>query len=151
MCVEKNYKYEVWLSLMKSHKKLFVISNFDGILIALYESKQQHALQQLQKFHISEVDKKWLPWMKAIPPWSPSAWPFAKHWPARARPSASPLSLALTSPSLWTPGARKSTVWGPRRGKAPQHSAEMQGAGKNLPKRSKPLQLRPSLMMENLL
>ena len=44
--------------------------------------------------------------MKATPPWSPSAWPFAKHWPARARPSASLLPLALTSPSLWTPGAR---------------------------------------------
>ena len=116
--------------------------------------KKQHVLQQLQKFHISEIGKtkngccKW----KQLHPGLPSAWPFATHWPARARPSASLLPLALTSPSLWTPGARINTVWGPRRrSRAPKHSAEMPRAGKNLPKRSKPLQLRSSLMMKNLL
>ena len=41
------------------------------------------------------------------PPWSPSAWNFAKHWPARASPSSSPSQLVLTSPSHWTPGARQ--------------------------------------------
>ena len=54
------------------------------------------------------------------PPWQHSAWHSAKHWPAKARLSSSPSTLAQASPSLWTPGARTSWIQHPRRRPAPQ-------------------------------
>ena len=101
------------------------------------ESEWQHEFLQLQ--HNSEVNRKWQQWTKLIPPWSPSAWTSAKHWPARARSSTSHLLLVPLSPSPWTPGAR---FKGPRRRQAPQRSGEMPSVGKSSTKESsKSLQL----------
>ena len=53
--------------------------------------------------------------MKLTVPWPPSAWTFAKHWPARDSPFTSPSTWAPTSPSPWTPGARQRLHLGRRR------------------------------------
>ena len=100
------------------------------------ESKWQHVFVQLQYFISSEVKPKWLQWTELTPPWSPSAWPFAKRWPARARPSTSPLPLAQPFPSPWTPGARSLKVLWPRRGQAPRRKGGMPSARRNFSTRS---------------
>ena len=49
-------------------------------------------------------------------------------WPAKARSSSSPSTLAQPSPSLWTPGVRKSWIQHPRRRPAPRPSEGMRSA-----------------------
>ena len=93
-------------------------------------------------FHNSEVTSKWLRRVKLTSPWpTPSAWNFAKHWPPRARLSTSPWTWAPTSPSPWTPGARRwhlNLCW--ERKEAPQHRGEMPSAEWNSStERGKPL------------
>ena len=63
--------------------------------------------------------------MKSPPPWQPSVWSFARHWPARARPST-PLSPSVPpSPSPWPLGwGLQSSMWLGRR-QAPQFREEM--------------------------
>ena len=84
------------------------------------------------------------------PPWPPSAWIFAKHWPTRAMPSTSPKPSVLTSPSPWTPGERQQAQ-GSRRRQVPPPYGEMLGGERNIYSRSKTLQQWTPLKKRKLL
>ena len=83
---------------------------------------------------VAEVGRSW-----PKPPCFRSAWIFAKHCPARARPSTSPLPLVPTSPSPWTPGVRQQAQ-GSRRRQAPPPWGGMLGGERNTSRGSKTLQ-----------
>ena len=102
----------------------------------------KHALLHSEHFLNSEVKPKGLQWPKLATPCSLSAWTSAKRCPARVRPSTSLSLLARTSPSPWTPGARKQAqwLWWGRR-QAPPPWEEMQGERRNSCKGSRTLQL----------
>ena len=111
--------------------------------LTLFSANQhKHALLLPEDFPNSEVESKWLQWLKATLPCFQSAWSSAKHWPARARPSTSLSLLARTSPSPWTPGARKQALWlWWRRRQAPPLWGEMQRGGGSSCKGSKTVHL----------
>ena len=108
------------------------------IITTTVESEWQHVQLSLHDFTDSEVRPKWLQWQRLAPPCYPSAWTFAKRCPARARSSTSPLPLVRTSPSPWTPGARRQAQW-PRRKQAPPPSGEMPGGERIISSGSKTL------------
>ena len=110
--------------------------------VALCSTQHCNVFKKFLDFHNSEVTSKWLRRVKLTSPWpTPSAWNSAKHWPPRARLSTSPWTWAPTSPSPWTPGARRwhlNLCW--ERKEAPQHRGEMPSAEWNSStKRGKPL------------
>ena len=84
----------------------------------------------------SDLTRKWLMWDMRTPPWQHSAWPSAKRWPTRARPSPCLSTLVQTSPSPGTPRAWRPCPAGPRRRPAHPLWEETRGAGRSSWKRS---------------
>ena len=92
----------------------------------------------LQDFLTSEVKTKWLQWLMLTPPWPPSAWIFAKHWPTRARPSTFPWPSPLGSPSPWTPGKRQPAQTSRKRQAPPPLGEMLSGKRNTWSKQAKP-------------
>ena len=106
----------------------------------------QHVLLQLSNLIDSEVKPKCVRWVKKTPPWSPSAWTFAKHWQGRVRPSTSPCPSVPTSPSPWTPGVRKWRRAPEPRSQVPQLCEEMPSGDRTSWKGSKTLRQWTTLL-----
>ena len=117
-----------------------------GEMLSLLGAHYPFAIKQ-QVTCVFNWSSIWISWFRSRPlqwppllvertPWPPSAWPSAKHWPARARSSTSPFPLVPTSPSPWTPGAREWKARWSRKRQVPQPLGEMPGEEKNLWQRS---------------
>ena len=94
-------------------------------------------------FLIQKWRRKWLQKQRTTPLWPLNVWPFARHWPARARNLPSLSTSAPPSASPWTPGRRYQRSNHLEKGRAHQHREEMQGEGKPFWKRKLNLLLLP--------